>query len=322
MHIYTNFNLKSSEHKIDFENIPKQTPWRIFIETSRRFKSYDVILLTLPSFWHIVAATLMKKAYRRTLLIYWDLNLVPVVSVKTYILAKIKGWLLNNSDCIMLMHKDWSGYQHSYGIKLNILRYVPFNSNNIDIIHKFDTVNSEYVLSLGLSYRDYDTFFKAMKICGYPSIAVLPQVRMRQNHSTRADLSLAGKNVTIISDDIDRIEWNRLISKAKMLVISIKKNTLQPAGISVYLEAMALGKPVIITEGTTTKGILDKTLAEIIPPESVEDMTESIRKLWNDQEHANLIASEGKKYALSLGNDEDLSERLINIIRDLRTKGH
>ena len=77
---------------------------------------------------------------------------------------------------------------------------------------------------------------------------------------------------------------------------------------------MALGKPVVITEGVSTKGVLTNDMAVIVPAEDSEQLTLAIKKLWEDDEYRNRISSNGKDYALSLGGAKRLVEDILTAL--------
>lgn len=174
--------------------------------------------------------------------------------------------------------------------------------------------DGSYVLSLGSSYRDYDTLIKAIKKLNYPTKVILPEKSQVEYHNTYLEDSFIADNIEIIRHDYNYDTWNDYIANARLVVIPITKAALQPAGISVYLEAMALGKPVIVSEGPSTKGILVNNEAEIVPAEDSEALASAIEKIWSDKNYRDYIAANGKKYALSLGGEERLVKDILEEI--------
>ena len=81
-------------------------------------------------------------------------------------------------------------------------------------------------------------------------------------------------------------------------VIVPLKNVFQPSGCSVTLQAMACGKPVILT---LTKGLWAPKIFKnyykfiLVSPQNSEDIEESIRKLENNQEKYQSICIEARK---------------------------
>ena len=115
-----------------------------------------------------------------------------------------------------------------------------------------------------------------------------------------------------IGQQVDRLQWSTLIANSRFVVVPLLPGVIQPSGISVYLEAMVLGKPVIITRGASTEGILDESLALVIEPGDSGAMRSAITRLWNDAELRQTLSRNGKHYALGLLDHDRL-------VTDLRT---
>lgn len=116
----------------------------------------------------------------------------------------------------------------------------------------------------------------------------------------------------MITEDVDQYSWNELLAKSKIVVLPIIKDVLQPAGISVCLEAMAFGKPVVISKGTSVNGLVTEKEVELFEASDINSLKEAISRVWGDRERREEIAKNGKKYAIKLGDNKDLQERLID----------
>jgi glycosyltransferase involved in cell wall biosynthesis len=77
---------------------------------------------------------------------------------------------------------------------------------------------------------------------------------------------------------------------------------------------MVLGKPVIITRGASTEGILDERLALVIEPGDSQAMRAAIARLWNDVELRQTLSRNGKHYALGLRDHDRLVTDLRAIV--------
>lgn len=95
-------------------------------------------------------------------------------------------------------------------------------------------------------------------------------------------------------------------------MLPIIKDVLQPAGISVCLEAMAFGKPVVISKGTSVNGLMTEKEVELFEASDKNSLKEAISRVWGDSEHREEIAKNGKQYAIKLGDNKSLQERLVD----------
>ena len=102
--------------------------------------------------------------------------------------------------------------------------------------------NSSFILSVGSDInRDYETLVSSSK--SYPLKIVT--AKKIENSNKHPNLSLI--NGSLHNSKITDKDLRDLYQNAKIIVIPLK-NVWQPSGYSVALQAMASGKPVIITD--------------------------------------------------------------------------
>lgn len=243
---------------------------------------------------------LLRRKFRVAV---FDLILRRPANPRERLLAWLKAIILKTVDMFLLIHKDTRGYQRYFGIAAQRCRYIPFKANNLRFIDRLSPTDGDYIVSCGASHRDFDTLLQAVAPLGYSTVIVLSEHAARA-HNARLDASLMGPHVRRLHDVDDPLRFNEIIARARLVVVPILPDTLQPAGISVYLEAMALGKPVIVTRGTSTEGIIDERLAVLVPPGDVAALRSAIRDLWQDDHRRRELGRAGQAFALSLGGNE------------------
>ena len=280
-----------------------------------RARSASVVFASIPGSAELLWLALIKGIYRkRTRIFVFDLVMRQPDSIRERLFASIKRWLLRSIDTFVFIHKDTTGYERSYGISPEKCVYVPFKANNFDLAPSLVSVDGDYALALGASQRDYRLLIDAVADRPIRLKLVAPRAHV-STHGARMGSDSLPSNIERIDRAIDRMEWNNLIAQSRFVVIPILPGVLQPAGISVYLEAMILGKPVVITRGASTEGILDDDLALLVPPGDVDALRTAIDHLWNDAALRAKLSESGKRYALSLGNHERLIADLRAVIQ-------
>jgi len=313
------FNFRSPEDiDIDYFEKDKKNSLRYalsLIILLARMGRYDAFLYNNGRI-DIIGLCFISKVFlrRRTLNVAFDLLLNRPVNLRQKFSAFVKQILLIGTDKLICVHKDTIGYQKYYKINNSKFHYVPFKANNYSVLSKFVPQDKGYVLACGTSHRDYATFIKAMNLLEYPTIIVLPKEVVAKYHNSSVDERKCSNNIRVIRHDFDRHTWNNYIANARIVVIPIKKGTLQAAGISVYLESMALSKPVVISEGVSTHGILTEDMAEIVPPEDLKSFILAIQKLWLNKEYRDRLGRRGKEYALSLGGSKRMMGDIVRMI--------
>jgi len=273
---------------------------------------HDAYLALNPSSEVMIASFLAKYLLlKKTKIIYFDILLQRPTSFIEEIKRLFKIIILKSVDKFLCVHKDISGYEKVYKVKRNKFKYVPFKANNFNMVDKFKTEDHKYVLSCGASHRDYKTFILAMKQLGYPAIILLPSNDIAAFHNTKLIDSVLPENIEIIHHDFNRDTWNKFLANSRLVVVPITQGTIQPAGISVCFEAMALGKPVLVTEGAFSNGILTDEMAKIVPCADPEALAGSIKQLWEDEGLRKQLGDNGRTFALSLGGEDRLVKEML-----------
>ena len=76
----------------------------------------------------------------------------------------------------------------------------------------------------------------------------------------------------------------RLLRGARLVVLPMLRDRIRAAGISTYLNAMLLGKCVIISEGPGVSDVLSPEQAIFVPPEDPAALAGAIARAWEDRE--------------------------------------
>lgn len=314
------FDLRFPEHggirQVKFR-LPRLTSPKYLFAVSRnlwRAKSASALFFSNPEKKELLFIFLVKALYKTRLKVFvFDLIMQGMNTRTGGALARIKRRLLAAVDVFIFIHKDISGYEQSYSIPPCRCQYVPFKANNFDLAEKLVAKDGDYVVALGASQRDYKLLVEAVRGSAIPLKIILPEASI-EAHRAHIRHEVLPENVEHVKARVDRLAWSKYLAESRLVVIPIIPGTIQPAGISVYLEAMILGKPVVITRGASTEGILHDDLAVLVPPGDVQALREAVTSVWNDDALRRRLSENGRKYALSLGNHERLLDDLRAVI--------
>jgi glycosyltransferase involved in cell wall biosynthesis len=230
------------------------------------------------------------------------------------VIASIKKGVFKFIDKFIFLHKDTSGYFEYYGISKYKCIYVPFKANNIDQLSNYQISDHGYLLSCGASYRDYILLANALKRYPCKTVIVLPVAQSACYHHSIIDEALFDDNVRIIRHNFNKDSWYDILSKCRAVALPIRSDSIQCAGISVYLEAMAFGKPVIITEGPATRGLLTGDTAVVCPPNDPIAFSVAIKKVMENNEYRQTLSKNGYTYVKSLGGENRLVKDILNVL--------
>ena len=180
---------------------------------------------------------------------------------------------------------------YRFGVDTDFWRKFEKYENNID------------VLSIGSDMHRNYSIFNEMRIDF--NLTLITRLNVKQL-SKKAKILSGSKNEPFLTDN----ELRNYYNKSKIIVIPLRE-TLQPSGYSVALQAMACGKPVIMTK---IKGLWDsqifKNMKNIIfvPPNNPEKLYSSIRSLLNNPMHRSEISIEARKTALNYFSLERMNQ--------------
>jgi len=244
-----------------------------------------------------------------------DLILRSPHTVKQRILARWKRMLLSRVDHFIFYFQALQGYEDLYGISPHRSSYVPFKSNmqrNPRVAGLPVVETEEYVFSAGRSLRDFDTLFDALTRLNYPAAIPQPNFEQLRRHGARFTWKMDDlpKNLVLLKDDGTPESWIRNLRRAKVVVIPTLRESLCASGIGTYLDAMFLKKCVVISSGPGVSDLL-RDEAIIVPPEDAGALAAAIQKVWEDSTLRSETALRGHRYAIALGGEPELMNRLL-----------
>lgn len=246
-----------------------------------------------------------------------DLILSVPNGIKEKIISFAKRILFYKVHSFILFMKDASGYIKHYKIDQSKLIYIPFKINYYPQILDYETEDKGYILTCGISKRDYATLFKSVYMLDCKVLALVPQNIFMQQHGSEIDYANIPCNVEVVHDDGSLESFVDYIAKSKLVVLPIKSDTISPTGVSTYLMAMALKKCVIISECPATKDILPLNSAVIVPPEDIFTLRDELIKVSSDEQFRMTIAENGYNYAVKLQGHQRLVRDILSYVNEI-----
>lgn len=175
-----------------------------------------------------------------------------------------------------------------------------------------DHSGAGYVLAIGNDLsRDWVSLVNSWKIT-FPTLKIV----------TRLPVPMHGRNIEVINGD-----WHsQLLSDAEILelyrdalfVIVPLRDTIQPAGQSVCLQAMACGKPVILSK---VSGLWDSELIKdgenvlLVTPADADALGAAASRLISDAELREKIGRRGREIIESNFNTMAMAESLGHVLK-------
>jgi glycosyltransferase involved in cell wall biosynthesis len=256
--------------------------------------------------------------------------LVPLHSAKIVLLdimlstpeglsGRVKAWiigrLLRRTHRILVYYHNTSGLQRHYGIPADRFRFIPFKINQREMISRLTPVDGGYVFCGGKTRRDFATFFQAVDGLDLPVRVVTTSNIDIARHGSFVDESAAPANVEVVRLDGSPEAFLSHMASARVVVLPITPE-ICGAGISVYVQAMALRKCVILSAGPGAEDVLTSEQAIIIPPSDPLALRRAIERAFGDPDYRASYEQKGYEWASTLGGEDQLYSSVLRLVRD------
>jgi glycosyltransferase involved in cell wall biosynthesis len=158
---------------------------------------------------------------------------------------------------------------------------------------------TDLIASAGAENRDYATLIEALRDAPVRCHVATDRVRidgpLMSRRFTVAQLAqTATPNVTFGRRNLR--ELRELYARSRFVVLPLQPNNIDN-GVTVLLEAMAMGKAVICSQTEGQRGVLQHGVTGLyVPPKDPRAMREAILSLWNDPARAEAMGRAGRAY--------------------------
>jgi glycosyltransferase involved in cell wall biosynthesis len=249
----------------------------------------------------LVLLLLRRLFFFKPKIILWDASLGNpwgfLHKVQKLVFPRADGFLmLTQRQCELMRSHD-----RIRGEVVNIGYYV-----DDQFFHPKYSVGEEYILSVGDDRtRDYDTLIEAVR--GLTDTPVTLKTRWRPTTTAPA-------HVTFIDRRMSDTEFRDLYARAKLVVIPLHVMD-SPGGVTALFEAMAMGKPVIVTESSISRDFVTHgSDAWVVPPNDVNSLREVITKLSTDESLRQSLGAAARQTIQSKFSSRQAAQKQLDAI--------
>ena len=171
----------------------------------------------------------------------------------------------------------------------------------------------DIIVSAGREHRDYVTLASAVEELGVPTVIAAgslysPDAMCRVPEMLPANVSVGMRNHT---------ELRSLYERAAVVVVPLVPNDFQ-AGVTTLLEAMAMGRPVVVsaTEGQRDI-VVDGETGLVVPAGDSHAMRDTIRRLLDDPGERRRLGANARDAVLSRFDLPLYAARLYGHLREV-----
>lgn len=272
-------------------------------------KNTDIVVATTPGIAFAVSILKLMKCISANIIAI-QLGLTQhKFSKRKFILNK---FFLNRMKSIVYLENELKHMVHKYDINRDLLISNQFGVD-VDFWKSEEYPENGYIFALGSDgNRDYDLLIEASSFLNRKIVIV----------SNKLNKNNLNGNVEIISSDwmnnsLSDKDILALYNNASIVVVPLK-NTTQPSGQSVTLQAMSCERPVVLskTDGLWSSEILhDGKTVVLTTPGSLSELVQNLNNLLSSQERCMNIGKAARKAVIEYATIDHWTLGLLSMIR-------
>ena len=195
--------------------------------------------------------------------------------------------------CVVWASVERTRYANAYGTVPDKFVFIPHHHSLLR--YSFQIGDDGYLFTGGNSDRDYGPFFEALRDLPIPCTMAI----------TRPQL-LAGlqvpPNVRIVSATSS--EFRQLIARSRMVVVAMRANLLRTGGQQTFLNAMYMGKPVVLVDPEGGVDYIEHGKTGLLVPfGDAASLRKAISYLWENPEEARAMGERARDAAVPLSTE-------------------
>lgn len=163
--------------------------------------------------------------------------------------------------------------------------FIPFHTSE-KFLEINESISGLNILSAGRSYRDYGTLLRAVEKCDTELLIVGGEGSVEKYYTA---------NKVKVLENIPQEELKRKMAQAAFIILPLEDREIS-IGQSILLQAMAMGKAVIVTRTAGTKDYIENGLTGIfVNPKDSEGISKAINILLYDEQYRRALGVSAKE---------------------------
>lgn len=281
--------------------------WR----TVRRGLVHDVVLLNGSGREDQLSALLLRRLRPRTRVILTDCTWQPPTGRARRAAERLLVRALDGpaTTYCVLSQAEADAFPVSWGVDASRVRvthwYVGLGEADLRRCAEPDGPGAEGVFAGGDSMRDYRPLLEAAR-----SLDVVVRVAARQAPPVPPPPN-------VVFHAVEQDEYLRRMRRARIVVVALRGGTERSAGQNNYLNPMALGKLVVVTDATGVREYVeDGVTGLVVPPDDAAALMAALQ--WAlDPANASAcrrICDQAQRVALERFGPQGYVERLLEVV--------
>jgi len=186
--------------------------------------------------------------------------------------------------CICSSAREIEHYKKEFNWQSSKLGFVPFHTDP-DYLKYPEKTKCDFILSVGRSFRDYNTLIDAVRGINIDTIIIASKHNVLTKCPTNVRVEY-DQSMDVVCD---------YIARSRLVVLPLQDRQIS-IGQSVLLQAMAMGKPVIVTRTSGTEDYVeDRKTGVFVKPHDVDELRNKILFLYNNSSARETLGLNAKK---------------------------
>ena len=304
---------------LDYEIIPPMRwPWNPFGRMHGAFEGLDPLRGLWLLFARRRAAVVLSYSESPPLIPLWLRRLFffkpPIVM---YEISWSVGWAyrewlarqtIPRADHVVVHGRNQIGLLHQTHPRLPPVEFQPVSTDVVFFSPRPATGEPRGILSVGLDHgRDFDLLLQATQGMDVP-------VRIKGGRKKIPFDAAAHPNVELIEKFLQPVDFRQMYADAAIVAITTF-STPNACGVTSLLEAMAMEKPIIVSDNPALRDYFPPPDACVIVPIGDRDaLRAAIERLLADPAAAAAMARRGREYLLAQNNPVQCYERMAALM--------
>jgi glycosyltransferase involved in cell wall biosynthesis len=218
---------------------------------------------------------------------------------------QLRAILTPRSRGIVYARRERERFSACFGIPAERFVFIPYHTTLTEFAHPAtcDPPRGRYVFAGGETHRDYKTLCEA--VTGLDVRVVIAA----RDHNLFARFPIPANVEIVTTDHAGFLHW---VLHASVNVVPLEKGTLRSAGQQTFLNAMALGTPVIVTDVEGGSDYIENWVnGVLVEPGDAAQLRHALVRLLNDRDLAVRIGASAAHV-----RDSHSTERVLNACLD------
>ena len=256
--------------------------WKLF----RQAPNFDAVI-TVGSLEGLAFAALQNLRRRRPVHVMYDCYWYAGNILRN---AWMRFCLRQVDCCAVWASVEGERYAKAFGLARSKFRFVAHHHSLND--YAYQIADRGYVFTGGNSDRDYGFFFQAMRDLPVKCILATNRVDLLAGMDVPAHIQIVSVSAT---------EFRQLMAEARVVVMPVRADLLRTAGQQSILNAMYMGKAVILTDPEGGRDYIEHGKTGLLVSQGdVDGLRAAIKELWEQPDKARAMGDQARAAAAKL----------------------